>query len=97
MKDGLTHGRGSERTCCDGEPGDGGADPARQQPAGRPEQRRGELQSPAAADRSGGRAERREELRPGKLCGQVRVPNRSWTVYKGGFCRHLEKVMRKFS
>lgn len=75
MKDGLTRGRGSGRTCCDGQPGDGGADPAGQYPAGRPEQRRGELQPPAAADRCGGRAERREELRPGELCGQVRKPS----------------------
>lgn len=56
---------------CDGQPWDGGADPAGQPPARSPERRGTELQPPSSADRSSGRTERRKELRPGKFCGQV--------------------------
>ena len=54
-----------------GEPGHGGADPAGQQAAGRVRLHRAELEPGPAADRGGGRAERREELGAGELRGPV--------------------------
>lgn len=54
-----------------GEQGHGGAHPAGQPAAGRLQLHRPELQPRAAADRSGGRPERREELGAGELRGQV--------------------------
>lgn len=51
---------------------DGGAHPARQPAAGRLRGAGPELSARPAADRGGGRAERRQELRAGELRLQVR-------------------------
>ncbi len=55
----------------DGEPGDGGPDPAGQPNAGCVLRHRSEREPGPAADRGGGRTERREELRARELRGEV--------------------------
>lgn len=57
-----------------GEPRHGGPDPAGQQAAGRLLLHRTELQPGPPADRSGGGAERGQELGAGELRGQVSPP-----------------------
>lgn len=54
-----------------GQPGDGGAHPAGEPPAGRLHCHRAELRPGPAADRGGRGSERRQKLCPGKFRGQV--------------------------